>query len=1368
MADNFDNYGMKVQATASVKMPSVREINKQIDTLEESIKKLRISGQFDDSALKNLTNQLSSLKATVSTANFSSTALSELTNQVEKALGNINISAKVGQELGSAITKGMQQNIDSGVVADIKKISDASTSAVVQNEKKKQEAYKATTETVMYHAGVISKLNKAESNGRFYGSNRDTGYYGTGHYFVDSATKHELDNSSTYSKMPYTSIDISQYDNLFKASTNELASGLHEFLKNLTRFTQGSDRYDISELFSQFQKVFGDTVMDMKEFDAKLEQLKSFMQSSNLSDRSDSVSTQFMKSLGYGGVDTRGTKYADTAYGTVIYDLKEESILQANITDELQKQGQMLEKINYEKGQVFDKTEDTKLQGIIDQQAKAKEIDTEFNKLFDSTKINEYEAELKSVNETLQRNDSIIADCQHGIENADKEARQFAKDMASLGLEVSDEEINRHADDYRVSFQERIDELQKERPLLEARRQQLEENLDAEYKLANTAREQARQIVEERSKEAQQSEQVANTVIQNERKKQQALGETSDGFAKISRETSLVRDNADFKQVFGTASGEAKKAQQHFQELLADEKAVVTVTEKFDDSNMLQSFVVDIQRANGQVETLRYAMEDLSQYTHKENDWHLAYQGGSVDDGKVEKSLTTFAKKADDLQIKLDKMKASYSDLNASRPIKDSGNIFALSQQYDKVAQAIESVRNADNSTFTSMVSNAQKEITTLETMVTQFRNAENVATQMKSVDISSGIAQATERLGKLKANASGFEQMTDTIKNLDIAIANVGDKASLDAFINDLRTAETQLGRVKAEAKQLENVNKIQLSFDDGTYEAKYDSLIAKTRQWINANDESVISTQRLTTAYNEFNQAATAYAKDGSVANRDKLIQKEEELARQIKATTNEVKSYNAEYAKSSKIDFLHQKIQEFYDKNTATHRTWGAQLRNMLDETAHGAQLTATRVNEIEQEFLGVGNAARQAGKLGLSFFDSVKQQASKFVQWVSITDVVMEGVQAVRKMVSNVTELDSSLLELSKVSDLTADGLEKVTDEAYKLGEIVGKTGTQVIDAVTNFKRAGYDLQDSMDFAEQALIMTNVAEGINEAGDAATALISIMKGYGDSSSDFAQKILDATNQVSNTQAINFDDLVDGSQRLSAVANQAGLSYEQMLGALTGGNEILQNIEKTSSGLITIFTRLQSIQLSDEEDVLSVAKLQESFSTATNGVVNIVDQSTGQLRNAYDILSDLNDVWDTLDKNTQEGLAFAAGGTRQKSVFLSIMQNWENVEKATNSAMDSMGSATEENQKYLDSIEGKVSQFNSSVEQLSATIVNSDLIKFFVDLGTTGVKAIDGLVNALTPLGTIGVIGGGILGAKNAGQGKSRPVKQYACPC
>ena len=60
---------------------------------------------------------------------------------------------------------------------------------------------------------------------------------------------------------------------------------------------------------------------------------------------------------------------------------------------------------------------------------------------------------------------------------------------------------------------------------------------------------------------------------------------------------------------------------------------------------------------------------------------------------------------------------------------------------------------------------------------------------------------------------------------------------------------------------------------------------------------------------------------------------------------------------------------------------------------------------------------------------------------------------------------------------------------------------------------------------------------------------------------------------------------------------------------------------------------------------------------------------------------------------------------------------------------------------------------------MEHLSSTVVESDLIKFFVDLGTTGVKAIDGIVNALTPLGAVSLIGGGILSGKNIG-------KTYKC--
>ena len=69
---------------------------------------------------------------------------------------------------------------------------------------------------------------------------------------------------------------------------------------------------------------------------------------------------------------------------------------------------------------------------------------------------------------------------------------------------------------------------------------------------------------------------------------------------------------------------------------------------------------------------------------------------------------------------------------------------------------------------------------------------------------------------------------------------------------------------------------------------------------------------------------------------------------------------------------------------------------------------------------------------------------------------------------------------------------------------------------------------------------------------------------------------------------------------------------------------------------------------------------------------------------------------------------------------------------------------------------------------MEHLSSTVVESDLVKFFVDLGTTGVKSIDGIVNALTPLGTLALGGGLFAGIKNVGQAKMWACLIYAYPC
>lgn len=560
----------------------------------------------------------------------------------------------------------------------------------------------------------------------------------------------------------------------------------------------------------------------------------------------------------------------------------------------------------------------------------------------------------------------------------------------------------------------------------------------------------------------------------------------------------------------------AKVAQKEFQEIA---NGIVTVKEQMsqvDGKSFLDGFIVNIKKANGEIESLTYRLKDMLDSQGKATGKSFQYVGGSINDNGVIKQLDAISTKADNLQTKLDKLKAGYSDINSSRPIKDSNNIFALSQQYDKVSQAIENVRNADNTTFSSMVSNAQREITALESMVAQFRNAENVATQMKSVDISSGIIQAQERLGKLKADSTGFEQMTQTLKELDIAITNVGDKSSLDTFIDKLRVAETQLSRVKAETKSMSQINKIQLSIETGGYESKVESLIAKTQQWTDANGNARISTDSLSTALENLGKASTVLSNNNTVANQKALIAAEKELDTQIKSVTNNVKKMNTELAKDSTVASLHSKVADFMSKNGKTVKYFGTDLNRIFNETAQGASLTDAQVRQLYKDFNNLVISARNAGKLGKTWFQTLREGMSSFSYWTSSTFLVMKGIQSVKSELRTVKALDDALIDLRKTTTATNQELEDFYYKANKIAKQLGATTQEVIQATADWSRLGYSIKEAMLLAETTTILKSISPGMSM--DTATeTIVSTIKAYGIEAEDALDGVASKINII-----------------------------------------------------------------------------------------------------------------------------------------------------------------------------------------------------------------------------------------------------------
>ncbi len=349
------------------------------------------------------------------------------------------------------------------------------------------------------------------------------------------------------------------------------------------------------------------------------------------------------------------------------------------------------------------------------------------------------------------------------------------------------------------------------------------------------------------------------------------------------------------------------------------------------------------------------------------------------------------------------------------------------------------------------------------------------------------------------------------------------------------------------------------------------------------------------------------------------------------------------------------------------------------------------------------------------------DALMEELSSLADYYFPDGIFLKGIENLAQMKDNVLELDNALMELAKVSDLSASELKHVTEEAFRLGEAAGRAGTDVLSYIASAEKAGYGMQESLTLAEEALKMSSLSSGIDSAEAAVEHMKAVLDGFG-KNTGFASTINDAITGISQTGAVDFDTLAEGASRLAGAAGTAGMSLEEMLGLLSGAYEILGDMEQTAGGESAIFSNLK--------------------------------ETYGDARNVYDILEELSSVWSAMDTPSREAFAASTVGEGQKEVFAALMDNWKGVESAVSSASNSFGAADAANAVYLDSIAGKTAAFQNQVEQLSNSILDSGLLKFFLELGTKGAGALDTVINKLGAFSTLSAAGAGYLSTKGVG--------------
>lgn len=412
---------------------------------------------------------------------------------------------------------------------------------------------------------------------------------------------------------------------------------------------------------------------------------------------------------------------------------------------------------------------------------------------------------------------------------------------------------------------------------------------------------------------------------------------------------------------------------------------------------------------------------------------------------------------------------------------------------------------------------------------------------------------------------------------------------------------------------------------------------------------------------------------------------------------------------------------------------------------------ADVSKESIDALARSFRTVEAEAARAGKTFIGQVGQrLKDMNAKFIaQYLSIQDLI----RYFRSMISTITELDTALTEMRKVSDESLKSLKEYQKTTFDTAGALGTTAVQLQQSTADWMRLGETMEQAAKSAQSATTLLNVSE-FESINDATTALVAMSQAYKDMDKT---EIIDVLNNIGNNYSIATDQLATALQQSSSALMTQGNDLYEAAALVTAGNQVVQDALKTGTGIRTIALRIagnkmgaddlreELAELGEEVDdwvVSTEAKkrevIMEYTKVASNGGmgVDILD-TNGNLKDTYHILLEISKVYKEIQEedkkygtNRAQALVEELAGKNRSNIAASILMNPEVLENVYNSALNSQGSAAEENAKYLDSIIGKTQQFKNELQELEQNLLSSDLIKDVLDFGT----AVLSIVNQL----------------------------------
>lgn len=413
--------------------------------------------------------------------------------------------------------------------------------------------------------------------------------------------------------------------------------------------------------------------------------------------------------------------------------------------------------------------------------------------------------------------------------------------------------------------------------------------------------------------------------------------------------------------------------------------------------------------------------------------------------------------------------------------------------------------------------------------------------------------------------------------------------------------------------------------------------------------------------------------------------------------------------------------------------------------------GTAMSSLRFTEISSKFSSVNQAVKGSTNVFSEFATKVGS-LFKYLNSLFLSQVAFDSVI---KVFREVADVDKSMTELYRVTDLTGTKYSMMYDQMTKSAKQYGSTLSDMINSTAAWARLGFDSDQSIGLAEISSMYQHIAD--IDYNTAVENMVTAYKGfqsqlqemYGDDATAAMTHIVDVYNELGNNYAINSEQVGNALQRSASALALAGNTFEESAGMATAMSEVIQDPDKAGNALKIVSMRLRGMkgdlqELGEDvdENVESISKMQTQVLNLTHGKVNIFDDSTGAFKSTYEILKEIAAVYPKLKDTEQADLLETIAGKNRANEVAALLGNWKQAENAVDSALNSDGSALKEYGIYASSIEGKVKKLSATFSELANNLVKSGTAKGAISFLTSILNIVNKLTHSVGTIGTLGI--------------------------